>query len=143
MSSTQLRRLYLLLVLALSVAVVVALVLYALRQNINLFFTPHELRIAQLPHKAKIRVGGMVLQGSVVRSQNLQVNFKITDYKSDLAVSYTGMLPDLFREGQGVVVFGSLVSDGSFKADQILAKHDQNYMPPELTDKLTGVQDVT
>lgn len=131
------------LVLILSVSAIIGLVLYALRQNINLFFTPSDLPLAKLSTQAKVRVGGMVLQDSVEHSDNLNVTFQITDYKANLLIKYRGLLPDLFREGQGVVVFGNLTNEGVFKAEQILAKHDQNYMPPGLSEKLAEVQDVT
>lgn len=108
---------------------VVALTLYALRQNINLFYTTSELFAQpQLPTR-QIRIGGMVQAGSIQHKDGLDVSFIVTDYKKDLAVQYTGILPDLFKEGQGVVAVGRLNADQIFIAEQILAKHDENYMP--------------
>ena len=85
---------------------------------------------------ARIRLGGLVKEGSVVRGDNLQVRFEVTDGKSTIPVAYQGLLPDLFREGQGVVTEGALDAAGTFKADSVLAKHDENYMPKEVADAL-------
>lgn len=115
------------------VFVIVGLILYALKQNINLFYTPFELQQAKIPVGARVRVGGMVVANSLLSTDNLQVKFSITDYKHNLTVTYAGVLPDLFREGQGVVALGALNTDNVFAAEQILAKHDENYMPPELS----------
>jgi cytochrome c-type biogenesis protein CcmE len=127
------RRMYLILMLLLGITLVISLVLYALRQNINLFFTPSQLLAQQSPQTTRIRIGGMVRAGSVRRdnvADPLTVHFVVTDLKTDIAVQYTGVLPDLFREGQGVVAMGRLGADRIFKAEQILAKHDEKYMPP-------------
>lgn len=114
-------------------AIVTALVLYALRQNISLFYTPTQIAEGQAPLQHNIRVGGMVEKGSVVRAkQGLAVQFKITDYTKTIMVTYTGILPDLFSEGQGIVAEGVVANDGHFYANQVLAKHDANYMPPEV-----------
>lgn len=109
-----------------------ALVLYALRTNIDLFFTPTDL-INQQP-QAEIRVGGQVKPGSLEYGTDLEVRFILTDYKEEIKVQYKGVLPDLFREEQAVVVRGKL-AEKIFYAKQILAKHDQNYTPPELLAK--------
>lgn len=119
---------------------IVSLVLYALRKNLNLFYTPQQLAAAKLKPNTRVRVGGMVVRGSIQQQEGLTVRFKISDYKQDLELEYTGVLPDLFREGQGVVALGSLGANNIFKAQQILAKHDENYMPPELA---SGLRDVT
>lgn len=132
------RKVYLILIFLLGIAVTVSLVLYALRQNINLFFTPTQLLETQklpLSPMTRIRVGGVVREGSISRNikaeaNALTVQFIITDFQHDVLVVYTGVLPDLFREKQGVVALGVFGSDKIFKADQILAKHDENYMPP-------------
>jgi cytochrome c-type biogenesis protein CcmE len=109
------------------------LVLYALRQNISLFYTPTQVLAGQAPLHHVIRVGGMVEKGSIVRSEKgLEIQFKITDFEKTIVVSYQGILPDLFREGQGIVAEGELVDNRSFQASQVLAKHDANYMPPEV-----------
>lgn len=121
--------LYLLAVLVI-IAIVVGLVLYALRQNINLFYTPQQLTVMNLSEGLRIRVGGFVKKDSVKYAEDLTVNFVVTDFTADLAVQYTGVLPDLFREQQGVVVLGRFKADQTFYADQVLAKHDENYRPP-------------
>jgi cytochrome c-type biogenesis protein CcmE len=117
-------------------AVAVGLVLFALRDNIVFFYTPSELAQKQLAPGARLRIGGLVKEGSVTRGDNRNVAFAVTDRTSDLRVSYTGLLPDLFREGQGVVVDGTLGPDGAFRADSVLAKHDERYMPREVADAL-------
>ncbi len=116
------------------------LILYALRQNISLFFSPEQLSEGKAPAHQSIRVGGMVVPGSIHRSaKNLSVQFDITDYKKTIRVSYTGILPDLFREGQGVIAQGMFHRDSQqFIANEVLAKHDENYMPPEVKQALKG-----
>ncbi|MEF3367786.1 cytochrome c maturation protein CcmE [Methylocystis sp. 9N] len=111
------------------------LVLFALRDNIVFFYTPSELAEKQVAPGARLRIGGLVKEGSVVKSGR-DVSFAVTDKTRDLSVSYTGLLPDLFREGQGVVVDGVLQPDGAFRADSVLAKHDERYMPREVADAL-------
>ncbi|RUR39372.1 cytochrome c maturation protein CcmE [Vreelandella populi] len=118
-------------------ALAVGLTLYALRANINLFFSPVQIAQGDAPVERTIRAGGMVKEGSVIRDpQSLDVEFQITDYVDELGVAYSGILPDLFREGQGVVVIGKLQNDGRFVADKVLARHDENYMPPEVAQAL-------
>lgn len=118
-------------------AIVTALVLYALRQNISLFYSPSQVALGQAPANHSIRVGGMVVPGSIDRSsKDLTVRFKITDYEHTVEVEYRGILPDLFREGQGIVAQGQLVDNQHVKAMEVLAKHDENYMPPEVKDAL-------
>lgn len=114
------------------------LVLYALRQNISLFYSPEQLSQGKAPLNRSIRVGGMVVPGSIQRSnQSLSVQFDITDYKQTVHVNYQGILPDLFREKQGVVAQGVFYPElHEFKAVEILAKHDENYMPPEVKEAL-------
>jgi cytochrome c-type biogenesis protein CcmE len=128
------RRLYTLFFIILGVSCAVLLVLYALKQNINLYFTPEQLsesNARQMAQQRVIRIGGMVRKGSVQRdSQSLSVSFDLTDYKKIIPVQYTGILPTLFREGQGVVVQGKMSAQGLFMANEVLAKHDENYMPP-------------
>ena len=111
------------------------LVLFALRDNIVFFYTPSELTTKTIPSGARLRIGGLVKEGSVVKNGK-DVTFAVTDRTKDLNVSYTGLLPDLFREGQGVVVDGLLNPDGAFRADSVLAKHDERYMPKDVADKL-------
>ena len=114
------------------VGIAVGLATYALRQNINLFYTPTQLAAAEAPEGRRIQVGGLVMQGSLKRApDSLAVRFTITDLKQQVDVVYTGILPDLFREGQGIVANGRLVS-GVVEADEVLAKHDETYMPPQV-----------
>ena len=117
----------------------VGLVAYALRGNINLFYPPAEIAAGAAPTDRAIRVGGMVVDGSVKRAPgSLTTRFQVTDYSAVVEVRYTGILPDLFAEGEGVVASGQLQSDGSFVATEVLAKHDENYMPPEVAAALEG-----
>lgn len=118
-------------------SVVVGLVLYALRQNINLFYTPSQLQQAKLrPHQV-IRVGGMVQLGSVKHNaQHLEVKFILSDMQSTIQVIYDGLLPDLFREGQGIVAIGYLRDPQHFVANSVLAKHDEKYMPPVISSSI-------
>lgn len=125
------QRLCVLLGLIALAAIAVGLTLYALRSNINLFFSPAQIAAGEAPIERQIRAGGMVKQGSVSRDDDtLDVTFVVTDYEDDLRITYSGILPDLFREGQGVVVIGKLDGSGTLRAEQVLAKHDENYMPP-------------
>jgi cytochrome c-type biogenesis protein CcmE len=113
-----------------------ALALFALRDNIVFFYTPSELAIKKPASGARLRIGGLVREGSVVKSGDRDVRFAVTDRTSDLDVSYSGLLPDLFREGQGVVVEGALTPEGAFRADSVLAKHDERYMPRDVAEAL-------
>ena len=131
------KRLTIVLFLVAGIAVAVGLTTYALRQNINLFYDPTQIAAGEAPVDVRIRAGGMVEDGSVVRDPNsLKVEFRVTDFNSSVPVEYVGILPDLFAEGQGVVAMGRLNGKGRFVADQVLAKHDENYMPPEVADAL-------
>lgn len=118
-------------------AVAVALALVALRDNVNLFYTPQQVVEGEAPVGRKMRVGGLVVEDSVKRDpDSLEVRFGITDGKGTFTVHYVGILPDLFREGQGIVANGTLVSREKFEAEEVLAKHDETYMPPEVQDAL-------
>jgi cytochrome c-type biogenesis protein CcmE len=117
-------------------AVAAALVLYALRGSIVFFNSPTDIADNKVQPGVAIRLGGLVKAGSVVRGENLAVRFEVTDGNRVVPVAYVGILPDLFREGQGVVTEGTLQRDGSFKATSVLAKHDENYMPKEVADAL-------
>ena len=133
------RRNKLLLILGLlcGVGVIVGLVLYALSQNINLFFSPSDMAQGKAPAGQRIRAGGMVREGSLERAtDSLKVRFVITDFVENVSVDYTGILPDLFREGQGIVAQGKMNDEGIFVADEVLAKHDENYMPPEVKEAI-------
>ena len=113
------------------------LVLNAFQSNLVFFFSPSQVAANEAPRERSFRVGGLVEQGSIVRDEKtLKVSFVVTDLAKTVPVSYTGLLPDLFREGKGVVAQGKLGPDGVFHADQVLAKHDENYMPPEAADAL-------
>jgi cytochrome c-type biogenesis protein CcmE len=119
------------------VAVSVALALQAFRENVLFFFSPSEIVAGDVPVERGFRLGGMVLDGSVEREPgSLTVAFVVTDFANSIPVKYTGVLPDLFKEGQGVVARGRLTEDGSFAAEEVLAKHDENYMPPEVAEAL-------
>jgi len=112
------------------------LVLYALRDTIVLFYTQSELAERQVAPGQRLRIGGLVAEGSWRKGEGTLNHFTVTDTIKSLPVAYNGQLPDLFREGQGVVAEGILNADGSFTADTVLAKHDENYMPKDLADKL-------
>jgi cytochrome c-type biogenesis protein CcmE len=114
----------------------VGLVLFAMRDSIVFFYSPSEVAEMKIAAGQRFRLGGLVEAGSVVRGEGTTVRFAITDQAKTLPVTYTGVLPDLFREGQGVVAEGVLEPDGVFHADNVLAKHDENYMPPEVAKKL-------
>jgi cytochrome c-type biogenesis protein CcmE len=115
----------------------VGLVVYGLRGNINLFFPPADIVAGKAPVGQSIRMGGMVVEGSVIRAEDsLRVQFDVTDYVATVTAVYEGILPDLFDEGQGVVAAGVLDENGVLQASEVLAKHDENYMPPEVTEAL-------
>ena len=111
-------------------AAAAAFVLNAFQSNLVFFFTPTQIQQGQAPHGRLFRVGGMVKQGSLDK-QDGQVRFVVTDTAQEVSVHYSGLLPDLFKEGRGVVAQGTLTPDGVFEASEVLAKHDENYMPPE------------
>jgi cytochrome c-type biogenesis protein CcmE len=119
------------------VAIAGGLTLRALRANVMFFFDPSQVAEGQAPRDERFRLGGMVEKGSVHRAPgSLEVSFVVTDFKHELPVHYSGVLPDLFREGQGVVAHGRLGANGVFVADEVLAKHDEKYMPPEVARAL-------
>lgn len=137
MNPARKRKLSIILVLLAGVALAVGLVTYAFRQNINLFYDPTQIAEGEAPVDVRIRAGGMVEDGSVVRDpDSLNVEFRVTDFSSTVTVRYEGILPDLFAEGQGVVATGHLNEDRVFVAEQVLAKHDEQYMPPEVSKAL-------
>jgi cytochrome c-type biogenesis protein CcmE len=114
-----------------------ALVLNAFQSNLVFFFTPSQVASHEAPRDRAFRIGGLVEAGSIVRDKDaLTVRFKVTDTVQTIPVVFTGILPDLFREGKGVVAQGKLASDGTFQAKEVLAKHDENYMPPEAAEAL-------
>jgi len=124
----------------LALAAASALVLNAFRSNLVFFFTPSQVAAGEAPVQRPFRLGGLVRSGSLQR-EGVQVRFIVTDTQRDVPVAYTGLLPDLFKEGKGVVAQGSLGSDGVFVAREVLAKHDENYMPPEAAEALQRAQD--
>ncbi|MFY9178430.1 MAG: cytochrome c maturation protein CcmE [Venatoribacter sp.] len=131
------KRLLLILFLVVSVGAAVGLLMYSLSQNINLFMSPSQIKGGEVVIGETIRAGGLVEAGSVKRhEETLGVSFLITDGAAEVEVYYEGILPDLFREGQGVVALGHVREDGVFEASEVLAKHDENYMPPEVQDAL-------
>ena len=110
-------------------------VLNAFRSNLVFFYSPSEVLAGEAPRAQRFRVGGLVVQGSVKKS-GAKVDFIVTDMNAKISVHYEGILPDLFREGQGVIAQGRLMANNRFVADEVLAKHDENYMPPEVADAL-------
>jgi len=117
--------------------VAVGLVLNAFRSNLVFFFTPTQVVAHEAPQGRAFRIGGLVEPGSLKRDPNsLTVHFRVTDTAKTISVAYTGLLPDLFKEGKGVVAQGTLGADGTFHATEVLAKHDENYMPPAAADAI-------
>lgn len=117
-------------------AIALGLILFALNDQIVFFQSPTDITEKTIPAGQRIRLGGLVEEGSVETSDNAQVSFRVTDMANAVAVTYKGILPDLFREGQGVVTEGIIGPDGVFVADSVLAKHDENYMPKEVAEAL-------
>ena len=133
------QRLYALIAVLIGSSLATWLVVSALSENMNLFYSPTEIKEANINQDTLIRAGGMVKKGSIYKStDSLNVSFTVTDYQNDLVINYKGILPDLFAENAGVVVRGNLNKDGSFKAIEVLAKHDENYMPPEVAKLIEG-----
>jgi cytochrome c-type biogenesis protein CcmE len=119
------------------VGIATAFALQAFQQNLLYYYSPTQILGGEAPDSRSFRVGGLVENGSVVRAPgSLEVNFVLTDFANQVNVSYTGVLPDLFREGQGIIARGKLDESGRFVAEEVLAKHDENYMPPEVKDSL-------
>jgi cytochrome c-type biogenesis protein CcmE len=130
------RRLYIVALGMLSLAVAAALVLTAFEDNLVFFYSPTDLKEKELPEGRLVRIGGLVEEESIQRGADNRVSFVVTDLSNSVPVTYQGILPDLFREGQGVVAQGSLGPDGVFVAREVLARHDENYMPPEVAEAL-------
>jgi len=131
------KRLLIIVAILAGFSIAVTLALSALKENINLFYTPTQIANGEAPHDTRIRAGGMVAEGSLQRSaDSLDVRFIVTDFNKSVTITYRGILPDLFREGQGIVALGKLNADGVVVADEVLAKHDEKYMPPEVTKAL-------
>ncbi|TLX55461.1 cytochrome c maturation protein CcmE [Stutzerimonas nosocomialis] len=137
MNPVRKKRLYIVLAILAGVGIAVALALSALQQNINLFYTPTQIARGEAPEGTRIRAGGLVEEGSVKRDrESLAVDFRVTDGAETVTIRFQGILPDLFREGQGIVALGRVNEEGILVADEVLAKHDENYMPPEVTQAL-------
>jgi len=133
------QRLMLVIFILLFSSISVGLLVFALRENINLFYPPSKIASGDVPHDVRIRAGGCVKPGSVARAHDtLQVSFVITDGIAEVPVSYSGILPDLFAEGEAAVLNGTLDQQGVFQAVEVLAKHDENYMPPEVAEAMKG-----
>ena len=131
------QRLIVALVIVVLSSMTIGLITYALRGNITLFYAPSQVAAGEAPIDRQIRVGGMVVEGSVQRaSDRLETRFDVTDFVHSITVTYDGILPDLFAEGEGVVATGKLGSNGVVTASEVLAKHDENYMPPEVAEAL-------
>ena len=122
-----------------ALGIAAALVLSAFQKNLVFFFTPSQVAANEAPQGRSFRIGGMVVPGSLKR-EGVNVEFTVTDTAKSMRVTYRGQLPDLFREGKGVVAQGQLGADGMFRASEVLAKHDENYMPPEAADAVKRAQ---
>ena len=135
------QRLILISVMVIGIAIAVGFALKSFNENLMYFFSTTDVMAGKAPKDALFRLGGMVVKGSVERpGDGLTVRFKLTDYSKEVTVEYTGILPDLFREGQGIVANGKLDGRGVFVAEEVLAKHDENYMPPEVKASLKESQ---
>ncbi len=141
MTPTRKKRLILILAMVIGVGIATALAVTAFNDNLMFYFSPSEVAEGKAPVDHPFRVGGLVTMGSVKRQEDgLTVRFTLTDNQATVPVQYTGILPDLFREGQGIIAKGRLNDSGVFVADEVLAKHDENYMPPEVADSLKTAQ---
>ena len=137
MTPVRRQRLILILLMVAGVATAATFALKAFDENLMYFFSTTEVAEGKAPKDAKFRLGGMVVEGSINRpNKDIMVRFDLTDYSKQVTVEYSGILPDLFREGQGIVANGRLNKDNVFVAEEVLAKHDENYMPPEVADSL-------
>ncbi len=135
------KRMWAVSLLVIGVALTTALLITAFKQNLLYFYSPTQIAAGEAPLDRSVRVGGLVKDGSFKRQDgSLTVSFVITDTAKDIPVTYTGILPDLFREGQGIVARGKVIAGGKFVAEEVLAKHDENYMPPEAADAMAAAQ---
>ena len=134
------KRIYLISLFFITIATSIYLILWALRDNIVFFYSPSEIQqkinLKEIDKMSKLRLGGMVKESSIEQLNNGSINFIITDFDREMVVFYKGIIPDLFKEQQGVIAEGSINNEGIFIANSILAKHDENYMPPEVQDTL-------
>jgi cytochrome c-type biogenesis protein CcmE len=137
------RRKVLIFAVVFGVSIATVLALTAFEENLLYFYSPTDVKAGKAPDSHAFRVGGLVVDGSVMREpDSLKVQFDVTDNEETMTVEYTGILPDLFREGQGIVAMGSMNDGGTFVADEVLAKHDENYMPPEVAEALKAAEDL-
>src|SRR5271167_805812 len=135
------KRLFVVLSILGGVAASVSLAVMASRENIMFYYDPTQVAEGKAPLAKRFRIGGMVVKGSVARKPgDLEVSFVLTDFAHEVPVEYTGVLPDLFREGQGIIAHGKMNAHGAFVADEVLAKHDEKYMPPEVAASLKNKQ---
>ena len=137
MTPTRKRRLIAVLVILAGVSLAAVITIRSLNQNMLFFVSPSDVKAQALPPGKRFRLGGLVEKGSLSRApDSLMVHFTVTDGPASIKVAYDGILPDLFREGQGIIAIGELTPDGHFEASEVLAKHDEKYMPPEVADAL-------
>jgi cytochrome c-type biogenesis protein CcmE len=137
------RRKVLIFAVVFGVSIATVLALTAFEENLLYFYSPTDVKAGKAPDSHAFRVGGLVVDGSVMREpDSLKVQFDVTDNEETMTVEYTGILPDLFREGQGIVAMGSMNDGGTFVANEVLAKHDENYMPPEVAEALKAAEDL-
>jgi cytochrome c-type biogenesis protein CcmE len=136
------QRLFIVLFIVVGASAAAGLIFYALSENLNLFYSPTQINDGEAPQNQRMRAGGMVREGSVIRAgDSLKISFVVTDYAHDVSVNYEGILPDMFEEGQGVVVTGKLDGGGVMQAEEVLAKHDEEYMPPEVQEALDNAKE--
>ena len=137
------RRKVLIFAIVFGVSIATVLALTAFEENLLYFYSPTDVKAGKAPDSHAFRVGGLVVAGTVERvPESLKVQFDVTDNEETMTIEYEGILPDLFREGQGIVAMGSLDDKGKFVADEVLAKHDENYMPPEVAEALKAAEDL-
>ena len=137
MTPARKKRLTLIMVLIIGTGLAVALILKAMNENVMFFFSPTQVKAGEAPKNRPFRIGGMVVTGSVKRSSDsVKVVFDLADNENSVPIEYSGILPDLFREGQGIIANGRLNEEGHVVADEVLAKHDENYMPPEVANMM-------
>lgn len=130
------QRLIIILAIVAAVAVAATMIGFALRENINAFYSPTDIKAGDVPLDRTLRVGGLVVAGSLQRGEGLNLSFEVTDKSHQVTIHFDGMLPDLFREGQGIIAIGKFVSKERFEADEVLAKHDEEYTPPEVKEAI-------
>ena len=136
------KRLFFIIFLIAGVTVAAAFAMYAFNQNLMFYFSPTDVRQGKAPVNKIFRMGGMVVEGTFKKEpKSLKVHFDLTDYEKTVSVEYEGILPDLFREVQGIISRGKLNTQGIFVAEEVLAKHDENYMPPEVAESLKKAKD--